>query len=1205
MSDEPPPLPVPPPLPEQPPPPPGPDGSPQPDEGPDGDLYARVERALARAPQQDGFLWDRLTARLDPGQWQPKRNAHVVEHETGKPGQPEALVLHCLDSDEYLPLTEQEAFVWRQLDGNHTVRSIEVAYLNEFKTLAGRHLAALLAQLKAGYFLAESARSIYDIVEQVIEEQTAQSRLQRFQQRFAERHLWRLREKGSMAHWLSRLSRAVGSLWCGAALAVLGLLGLVVFSVLFGLKAATEGGSGMAALSFVKVWGSYLVGVIVLLLANTVLSAINRFAAAAALKTQGAEVPRFDVSLRYGLPTFTADLRQMCLLTARGKVAARLYGGLVELAVAGLLSVVALLLPNNLCFNVAALCYVRVFLSLCPWLDTHGYRAAEHLLNMPDLRATSFQLFRTYWWRDIAGICLPLVALWLVLRPMSPPAAGASHWRMWAFVVAATGLIVALVRQGRKAGEPAVQPPETMREQRIAAGFLVSGVVWTLALVWGCLAALDSDVFQQGFVVDLSNAWPLTRVFMLLLLAVPVSCIVAFMGATLVLLGMYGWQWTIQSGLWRNSEQVALVFWCTAVAIAFGPLVAGPSTAAIRFVTILAAVLCVAAGLSLRARARGSGMAQDGVLLATFAAMTLLALVAPAVEGLSLLAASLALAVLAVQRLRRDPLRGAHGWSAAVVAMAALCGLVPAAKTFFMLPVWWPEATVLLAAFASAFVLVAAAPWLLAAVGSKCANVAIMLVSAMASLCVANVLEMDRLSLLATPIAIVDIQIHSALVGSFAAFGLALAAAAAYLYQHVVATARMPVPTVDDEGESDLARLRHGFRLLAATALSDVQQFCGQRAARRLAAGFNAQADSMAWHVALRDGDADLSEFHVADVAGASGTLSAAARALARGVREIAGQAAFDRIVTRVYDSLAWESRELATTYLFGEAPWTKALSQRPVLRRQELRDLLRHMVMFAELTDDHLEGVAKRFEVERFEAGQNIIRQGDVGDTFYVIQEGTVEVVLEGLAGPVQVLAHLQAGDYFGEIALLERCPRTATVQAATKTSVYVLNKADFDAFAEAAGQGGQSVVQTIADVRKLRHVPVLRDLPESQIAVLLSQFTVEELDAGETVFKQGDIGDRFYVIREGEVSITAAQPDGTEREVATLGPGEYFGEIALLSSVPRTATAATKTQVQLWALDGESFKTLMESEHVHAGTLEQTATRRVLQLKKRILGA
>jgi CRP-like cAMP-binding protein len=72
----------------------------------------------------------------------------------------------------------------------------------------------------------------------------------------------------------------------------------------------------------------------------------------------------------------------------------------------------------------------------------------------------------------------------------------------------------------------------------------------------------------------------------------------------------------------------------------------------------------------------------------------------------------------------------------------------------------------------------------------------------------------------------------------------------------------------------------------------------------------------------------------------------------------------------------------------------------------------------------------------------------------------------------------------------------------------------------------------------------------------------------AGETVFRQGDHGDRFYIVEDGRVEISI---DG--EKVADAWPGEAFGEIALLRDIPRTATVTSVDDTKLLALERDEF--------------------------------
>jgi len=100
------------------------------------------------------------------------------------------------------------------------------------------------------------------------------------------------------------------------------------------------------------------------------------------------------------------------------------------------------------------------------------------------------------------------------------------------------------------------------------------------------------------------------------------------------------------------------------------------------------------------------------------------------------------------------------------------------------------------------------------------------------------------------------------------------------------------------------------------------------------------------------------------------------------------------------------------------------------------------------------------------------------------------------------------------------------------------------------------------------LRAIPIFAPLSAPVLESLASQLVLVEARAGETIVEQGDQGDRFYVIASGEVEV---EVDGKVQ--ATQGPGDHFGEIALLRDIPRTATVRSKTDVELYALERDDF--------------------------------
>ena len=97
---------------------------------------------------------------------------------------------------------------------------------------------------------------------------------------------------------------------------------------------------------------------------------------------------------------------------------------------------------------------------------------------------------------------------------------------------------------------------------------------------------------------------------------------------------------------------------------------------------------------------------------------------------------------------------------------------------------------------------------------------------------------------------------------------------------------------------------------------------------------------------------------------------------------------------------------------------------------------------------------------------------------------------------------------------------------------------------------------------------MPFLAPLPEATLERVSTLLEPVAFAAGATVFSQGDAGDRFYLVESGEVAVIR---DGSE--VARLSTGGYFGEIALVHDVPRTADVRAQSDCTLLALERDEF--------------------------------
>jgi hypothetical protein len=128
--------------------------------------------------------------------------------------------------------------------------------------------------------------------------------------------------------------------------------------------------------------------------------------------------------------------------------------------------------------------------------------------------------------------------------------------------------------------------------------------------------------------------------------------------------------------------------------------------------------------------------------------------------------------------------------------------------------------------------------------------------------------------------------------------------------------------------------------------------------------------------------------------------------------------------------------------------------------------------------------------------------------------------------------------------------------------------------------------------EIALLRAVSLLEPLPMPTLEQLARQLEPASVRAGDAAVAQGDRGDRFYVIADGEAEVIR---DG--RLLARLGPGESFGEIALLRDVPHPATVRARTDLWLHALQGRHFLTAVTGYSASKANADIIARRRLSQ--------
>lgn len=140
----------------------------------------------------------------------------------------------------------------------------------------------------------------------------------------------------------------------------------------------------------------------------------------------------------------------------------------------------------------------------------------------------------------------------------------------------------------------------------------------------------------------------------------------------------------------------------------------------------------------------------------------------------------------------------------------------------------------------------------------------------------------------------------------------------------------------------------------------------------------------------------------------------------------------------------------------------------------------------------------------------------------------------------------------------------------------------------------GGAAIAPALDRLDLLWRDPIFAPLPSAMRERLAAQLVPVSASVDETIIREGDRADRFFLIAQGHLDVSAAR-----RHIATLGPGDHAGEIALLRNVPRTATVVAKEPVELYALTAEEFLSAITRHQASRQAALNTAATRLAELQ------
>jgi CRP-like cAMP-binding protein len=223
-----------------------------------------------------------------------------------------------------------------------------------------------------------------------------------------------------------------------------------------------------------------------------------------------------------------------------------------------------------------------------------------------------------------------------------------------------------------------------------------------------------------------------------------------------------------------------------------------------------------------------------------------------------------------------------------------------------------------------------------------------------------------------------------------------------------------------------------------------------------------------------------------------------------------------------------------------------------------EAGERLRSVDLFSDLSTAEAAVVGTLFERLELAAEETAVRRGDEADALFLVESGALEVRAGG-----EPLARLGPGDAFGEIGLVAHAPRSADVVAVEPATVLRLDRERYLTFLgslpDVRVRAAASTVERLRDGGG----SLLATLARGDAALLGSHMEQLAVQAGETIVRAGDEPDGFYLVVSGEVEVRGER----------LGPGEFFGELALLDGTTRSADVVAAVPTTLLRLDRPGF--------------------------------
>lgn len=242
----------------------------------------------------------------------------------------------------------------------------------------------------------------------------------------------------------------------------------------------------------------------------------------------------------------------------------------------------------------------------------------------------------------------------------------------------------------------------------------------------------------------------------------------------------------------------------------------------------------------------------------------------------------------------------------------------------------------------------------------------------------------------------------------------------------------------------------------------------------------------------------------------------------------------------------------------------------------------LKKYCYFSYLSDAALQAISNSLNTVEFPAGTEIIKEDTPASAFYLVKEGEVEVFKKTKWGQKAKISVVGNNEGFGEMALLTCSHRCCSVISKTDVKLLSLLKADFEEIVRldsAFTLLAEKHIQSYSLYNQMKTLQPFALLEPEKMAAVMEKLGERKYSPGENIIVQGEKGDVYYIIKSGSVAVYKKMLGEEPEKVATLHEGQGFGEEALITGTPRSATVQAAEDTIVWTLSHDEFERVMKS--------------------------